>query len=508
VSANEQPLLEVRGVSKSFAANQALRDVTFSLAAGEIVGLVGENGAGKSTLIRLLSGVMQPDEGEIWLDGAPAHLRSPIDAQRAGIATVYQEFNFFDSLSVAENLLLGSYPRRYGLIDWGALRDEARVFLANHRLNLDVGRRVATLSVAEKQILEIAKALHQRVRILILDEPTAALGGDDVEDLLNTMRSLRADGIAVIFVSHRLEEVLGIADTYVVLKDGAKIDDGRIEQTNHQDLVAKMVGRVIAPNSANRGDAVADDEATELLRVEGLTRLERHGGMRPISNISFSVRAGEIVGLAGLRGAGRTEVARAIFGADPIDGGAIFVNGKSVQIDSPRAAVKSGIGLVPEERAAHGLLLNLSSAQNIPLVRMARAGGGWIRPKRERKLARDYASRLKVRVADVAQSVRGLSGGNQQKIVIAKWLEAGVSILILDEPTRGIDILAKEEIYRTIRDLCKEGMGVLLISSELPEVLAMSDRILVMHEGSIAAEFSTSAATEERVMHAAVGATT
>jgi ABC-type sugar transport system ATPase subunit len=387
------------------------------------------------------------------------------------------------------------------------MRREAREFLASRRLELDVDRRVSTLSVAEKQMLEIAKALHRQVRILILDEPTAVLGGDDVEDLLKIVGSLRADGLAVIFVSHRLDEVLEISDRYVVLKDGVKVAEGPIAGTTHDDLVAKMVGRSLRLDEIREAAGSAAAAAgRELLRVEGITRESDRPGIRVLDDVSFALHAGEIVGLAGLRGAGRTELARAIFGADPIDAGAIFVDGEQVQISSPRDAVSHGIGLVPEERGIQGLLLNLSSAQNVPLVRMARQGGWVLRPEQERKLALDYARRLQIRVADVAHSVRGLSGGNQQKIVLAKWLEAGVSVLILDEPTRGVDVGAKHEIYRVVRDLCRQGMGVLLISSELPEVMAMSDRILVMHEGTITAEVDGPTATEELLMNAAVGA--
>jgi ABC-type sugar transport system ATPase subunit len=501
------PMLEVAGATKAFGGPPVLDDVSLTLDAGQTLALVGENGAGKSTLIRLLSGALRPDAGEIRLDGHPVDFHRPIDAQRAGIVTVHQEFNLFQSMSVAENLLLGTYPRRRGAIDWRAMRREAREFLASRRLELDVDRRVSTLSVAEKQMLEIAKALHRQVRILILDEPTAVLGGDDVDDLLKIVGSLRDDGLAVIFVSHRLDEVLAISDTYVVLKDGVKVAAGPIAETSHDDLVTKMVGRNLRLDEIREAaGAEAAAAGRELLRVEGLTRESDRPGKRVLDDVSLTLHAGEVVGIAGLRGAGRTELARAIFGADPIDAGTIYVDGEEVQISSPRDAVAHGIGLVPEERGTQGLLLNLSSAQNIPLVRMARQGGMVLRPDQERRLAWDYARRLKVRVADVAHSVRGLSGGNQQKIVLAKWLEAGVSILILDEPTRGVDVGAKHEIYRVVRDLCRQGMGVLLISSELPEVLAMSDRILVMHEGTITAEVDGPTATEEQLMNAAVGA--
>jgi ABC-type sugar transport system ATPase subunit len=500
-------MLEVVNATKSYGGPPVLDRVSLTLNPGETLALVGENGAGKSTLIRLLAGATRPDDGEIRLDGRPAHFHAPIDAQRAGVVTVYQEFNLFPSMSVAENLLLGAYPRRRGAIDWRGMRREAREFLASRRLSLDVDRRVSSLSVAEKQMLEIAKALHRKVRILILDEPTAVLGGDDVDELLEVVGGLRDEGLGVIFVSHRLNEVLDVSDRYLVLKDGVKVDEGPIAGTTQDDLVAKMVGRSLRLDEIRQAaGAGAAGSGTEVLRVEGLTSPSGRPGVRALDNVSFTLHAGEIVGLAGLRGAGRTELARAIFGADPIESGSIFVNGERVNIGSPRTAVAHGIGLVPEERAVQGLLMNLSSAQNIPLVRMARSGDRWISPARERDLALDYAKRLQVRVADVDHSVGGLSGGNQQKIVLAKWLEAGVTVLLLDEPTRGVDVGAKDEIYRVVRDLCRQGMGVLLISSELPEVMAMSDRILVMHEGAITAEVDGPTATEEQLMNAAIGA--
>jgi ABC-type sugar transport system ATPase subunit len=500
-------MLEVVNATKSYGGPPVLDRVSLTLNPGETLALVGENGAGKSTLIRLLSGAARPDDGEIRLDGRAAHFHAPIDAQRAGVVTVYQEFNLFPSMSVAENLLLGAYPRRRGAIDWRGMRREAREFLAGRRLNLDVDRRVSSLSVAEKQMLEIAKALHRKVRILILDEPTAVLGGDDVQELLEVVGGLRDEGLGVIFVSHRLNEVLDVSDRYVVLKDGAKVDEGPIEGTTQDDLVAKMVGRSLRLDEIRQAAGTgAAGSGKEVLRVEGLTSQSDRPGVRALENVSFTLHAGEIVGLAGLRGAGRTELARAIFGADPLESGSIFVNGERVSIASPRAAVANGIGLVPEERAVQGLLMNLSSAQNIPLVRMARSRDRWVKPARERHLALEYARRLQVRVADVDDSVGGLSGGNQQKIVLAKWLEAGVTVLLLDEPTRGVDVGAKDEIYRVVRDLCRQGMGVLLISSELPEVMAMSDRILVMHEGAITAEVDGPSATEEQLMNAAIGA--
>jgi ABC-type sugar transport system ATPase subunit len=495
----EAAVLEVIGVGKSFGDAQVLADVSFSLRAGETIGLVGENGAGKSTLIRMLSGALAPDYGEIRIDGQPTALHQPAAAQKAGIATVFQEFNLFEQLSVAENLFLGDYPYRSGVIDWQLMRRNAREFLSSFGLTLDVRQKVGTLSVANKQLLEIAKAIRSQARILILDEPTAVLGDADVDRLLGVMRDMRARGVAMIFVSHRLNEVLDICDHYVVLRDGVLVDRGPTSATNHDDLVTKMVGRQLSLDRQRAQRPAGEPSGKEVLRVERLTQ----SGV--LHDISLSIRAGEIVGMAGLRGAGRTELARAIFGADPIDGGQVFVHGRPVRVSSPRAAVRLGLGLVPEERGTQGLFKQLSTTENIPIAKQAASGSFLVRPRRERKKAREYVGRLAMRVPNLSTPAGRLSGGNQQKVVLAKWLEADISVLLLDEPTRGVDIGAKEEIYGVIRELSARGIGVLLISSELPEILALSDRILVMHEGVITAELDGRGATEEKIMSAAVG---
>lgn len=488
----------MRGISKGFPGVQALDDVSLDVDGGEVLALIGENGAGKSTWIKILSGAVHPDAGEILIEGEPAQIGTPADAVRYGIVTVYQEFSLFPALTVAENLLFGHYPKNGPVIDWGETRREAARFLADLGVHLEANRPVAELSVAEKQMLEIAKALHQSVRIMILDEPTAVLGGHDVDELMRMVRSLRDRGVAVIFISHRLDEIFGLADRYVVLKDGRRTDAGRVRDVNHEYLVSKMVGRdlgELAERVARGG------EREEALRVEHLSR----AGV--LNDVSLTLHRGEVIGIAGLRGAGRTELARAIFGADPIDSGRIVVSGREVAINSPKAAINHGIGLVPEERKTQGLLLNLSTVQNIPLVSMVKSGARSIRPRREHQLAQRYVKDLRIRVGDIGALVATLSGGNQQKVVLAKWLEAGVSVLILDEPTRGIDVGSKREIYELIRKLCYQGLGVIVISSELPEILEISDRVLVMHHGEIAAELERSEATEEAIMSHAVGGT-
>ena len=488
-------LLETRMISKRYMGVTVLQDVNFTLDEGEILALVGENGAGKSTLIKILSGAIEAEPGgEVLIDGKAVSLHTPQDAERAEIVTVYQEFSLFPELSVTENIFFSELHTMTWPISWSKLHQKAEKLLADMDVYLPVRRRVSALRVADRQMVEIAKALHRRARIMILDEPTAVLGGKDVDRLIAMVLQLKARGVAVIFISHRLNEIFGMADSYLVLRDGRQISNGLISETSSDDLVRKMVGRDIAhaPDAGGHGS-----HSVELLRVEGLSR----SGV--LSNISFTLRRGEVVGIAGLRGAGRSEVVRAIFGADPIDAGRIFIDGREITVSSPKVAIAHGLGLVPEDRGTEGLFKNLSSLQNIF---MAGSRKGLIDHKREKSKARDHVSALKIKLPSLATLVGRLSGGNQQKIVLAKWLEAGTRILLLDEPTRGIDVASKAQIYALIRDLCGRGMGIILISSELPEVIENSDRILVMYRGGIAAELARSEATEEKIISYAVGA--
>lgn len=488
------PRLAVAGLSKSFLGANALSDVSFSIEPGEVLALIGENGAGKSTLIRILSGAHKPDSGEVFVNGEKVEFSGPRDAEEIGIATVYQELSLFPELSVAENLVFGAFPRR-GVIDWRTARKEAAQFLASLDVHIDVTLRVAELSVAEKQMLEIAKALHRRAQIVILDEPTAVLGGEDVDHLLALVRGLKDRGVSVIFVSHRLEEVFGLADRYIVLKDGRPSGAGLISETDHDDLVSKMVGREFA--RAQR--SVNPNVGEVVLEVEHLSR----DGV--LDDISLTVRAGEVLGIAGLRGAGRTELARAVFGVDAVSSGAVRVNGVTVANGSALRSIRAGIGLVPEERKTQGIFIAMSTAANIPIVKMLKRGLRSVSPAGERKLALSYKKSLRIKVADVTAPVASLSGGNQQKVVLSKWLDAGVDVLILDEPTRGIDIGAKQEIYQLIRTLCEQGLAIIVISSELPEVLSLSHRIVVMYHGAAVAELDGETATEEQIMYHAVG---
>jgi ABC-type sugar transport system ATPase subunit len=491
-----RPTLQMRGIAKRFAGVAALSGVNLEVDSGQILALVGENGAGKSTLIKILAGAQPPDEGEIRIDGEPTSISSPLAAERLGIGTVYQELNLFPALTVAENLMFRRYRKRGSFINWRGSEREAQRFLGTIGLELDPARLVGELSIAERQMLEIAKSLHRQVKILILDEPTAVLGGSDVDNLLEMVRGLRDHGVATIFISHRLDEIFGFADRYLVLKDGAEAGHGAIADVDADRLVSMMVGRELDNLSA---PPPVPEPREELLRVENL------GRRGVLSDINLSLARGEVLGVAGLRGAGRTEMVRAIFGADPIDSGEVFVEGERVKVRNPAGAIDNGIGLVPEDRGSQGLFKNLSTSENVTVA--ALASGKWRRvsPAGERRLAADFKQSLNIRVADLAAPVVTLSGGNQQKVVLAKWLEAGVKILILDEPTRGIDIGSKREIYEVIRGLTARGVGVILISSELPEVLEMSNRVLVMRQGSIVAELTAAEATEEKIMASAVG---
>ena len=489
------PVLETRAIGKRYSGATVLQGVNLTLRSGEVLALVGENGAGKSTLIKILSGAIEAEPGgEVLIDGRRVSLHRPEDAERNEIVTVYQEFSLFPDLSITENLFFGELRKMGWPISWSRLHREAEALLRELDVRLPVRQRVSSLSVADRQMIEIAKALHRRARIMILDEPTAVLGGKDVDRLIAMVLQLKARGVAVIFVSHRLNEIFGLADSYLVLRDGQQIATGPISGTSADDLVRKMVGREIthAPHALSGHERTA-----EVLRVEGLSR----AGV--LNNISFSLHRGEVFGIAGLRGSGRSELVRAIFGADPIDGGRIFIDRRQTTITGPHIAVANGLGLVPEDRGSQGLFKNLTALQN---MFMASSRAGIIDHRDERRRARAHVDALKIRMPGLSALVGRLSGGNQQKVVLAKWLEAGTRILLLDEPTRGIDVGSKAQIYALVRELCRQGMAVVLISSELPEVIENSDRILVMCKGSIAAELDRSNATEEKIISYAVGA--
>ena len=490
---------ELRDISKRFAATQALDGVSLALAPGEVHALVGENGAGKSTLVKILAGIHQPDGGTILLDGEPIQIAGPARARALGIAVVHQEPRLFPDLTVAENVFIGHAPAgRLGSIDWGATRRSAQALFDQLGVQFDVGAPVRGLSMADQQLIEIAKSLSVEARVLVLDEPTASLSAHEVERLFAIVRRLRDRGVAILFVSHRLDEVFDLCDRATVFRDGKHVITTETSALTTADLIRHMVGRAVTlfPKLETPvGDV--------LLEVDHLTRA---GAFR---DVSFSVRAGEIVGFAGLVGAGRTEVARVLFGIDRRDAGEVRLGGTPVTYHSPSEAMTGGIAYLPEDRHQEGLVLDFSIAQNVTLPILPRLFPRLlVRTATERRVADEYTAQFNVRMTGVDQLVGALSGGNQQKVVLAKWLASKPKVLILDEPTRGIDIGAKVEVHRIIGELAAAGLGIVLISSDLPEVLAMSDRILVLHEGRLTAEIARADATEERVMFAATGSLT
>lgn len=489
--------LVMRGITKQFPGVLALDNVNFEVERGEIHALVGENGAGKSTLLKILAGALPMDKGEIILDGKPVVFHSPLDAMRHGIAVIYQEFNLVPYLSAGENIFLGREPRKFnGFVDFKKLHAEAQAILNRIGANFSSREIVARLSVAQQQMTEIAKALSQNAKIIAMDEPTSALTEKEVEHLFEIMRSLKEEGVAIIFVSHRLEEIFQIAERITVLRDGKYVGTKKVEETNRDEVITMMVGREIKEKIPKRPAKIGD----EILRVGGLTR------KGVFSDITFSLRKGEILGLAGLVGSGRTEIARAIFGADPIDSGKIYLEGKEVKIRSPQDAIRLGIGLLTEDRKRYGLVLPMTVRENTTLANLMEvAMRGFINFSRERAVAKRYVDELAIKTPSVEQLARNLSGGTQQKLVLAKWLFTKSKVLIFDEPTRGIDVGAKVEIYELMNQLAERGVGIIMISSELPEVLGMSDRILVIHEGKIAGELMREEATQEKIMQLATG---
>ncbi|MCM8746847.1 sugar ABC transporter ATP-binding protein [Thermomicrobium sp. CFH 73360] len=493
------PVLEARNISKRFPGVVALERVSLCVSPGEILAVVGENGAGKSTLMKILSGALQPDEGEILLDGRRVRFSDPRQALAQGIGIIYQELSVIDTLSVGENVFLGRLPERPGLpgsVDWPRLwRDAARV-LERVGVRIDPQWQVRELSVAQKQLVEIARALSQDVRVLILDEPTSSLSLQETERLFEILRGLRAQGVAVIYISHRLEEIFALADRVTVLRDGRVVGTLPIGEATREGLIRMMVGRDLSAYYR----AVRSTPGPIRLEVRGLCR----SGV--LHDVSLRVRGGEIVGLAGLVGAGRTELARCLFGVDPVDRGEIRIDGRLVTIRNPRDAARHGIVLVPEDRKLQGLVLILSVRENVTLPVLAQLGWlGFPSRRAEERITQLFVERLRIRTPSLEQRVMNLSGGNQQKVVLARALATNPKVLILDEPTRGIDVGAKAEVHTLIAELAEAGMGILLISSELPEVLSMSHRVLVMSGGRIVAEFPREEATEEGVLAAATG---
>ncbi|WP_460497370.1 sugar ABC transporter ATP-binding protein [Glycomyces tarimensis] len=491
------PIVSLTGVAKSFGAVRALREARLELHPGEAHALIGENGAGKSTLIKVLAGLYRPDRGRIEIDGVPTAFADTAAARDAGIAVIYQEPALFGDLTVAENLFIGRQPKgRFGLIDRAAMNRAAAALFDRLGVPMDPDRPAKGLSIADQQIVEIAKAISLDARVLVMDEPTAALSGVEVERLFGVVRGLRDQGAAVLFISHRFDEVEALCQRVTVMRDGAHVSTDLMSEVGVDELVRRMVGRELGAmfpkQDVEAGDVVLD--------VEGLSRT---GICR---DVTFQVREGEIVALAGLVGAGRSEVVQAVFGVEPRDAGRVSVAGRELPSGKPRAAMRAGVALVPEDRRQQGLLLDLSIMRNATLTRSGRLSRfGFLAGGAERREAEAWTAKLNTKYGRLTDPAGTLSGGNQQKVVLAKWLATDPKVLIVDEPTRGIDVATKAEVHRLLSDLAADGVAVLMVSSELLEVLGMADRVLVMREGRIAGELDRADATEEAVMLLATG---
>jgi ABC-type sugar transport system ATPase subunit len=485
------------GITKRYPGVQALSGVSFEIAAGSTHALCGENGAGKSTLGKVLAGIIAPDEGRLIVRGRKVSFSSPRDALAAGVGMVHQELALCDNLSIAENLCLGALPTRAGFLSHREMQGRAERMLASVGSEMDVWRPVAALTVGQQQMVQIAAAVGSGATILVFDEPTSSLSQPEADRLHTLIDELRSRGVTSVYVSHRMPEIFRLCDTVTVLRDGEQVATAPLTEVSEGELVQMMIGRHLDDYFP---DHVSGEPGAEILRVEGLTSPGR------FADVSFTVRAGEVVGLAGLVGAGRSEIAAALFGLDPEATGAVWIEGERVESQGARNAMRNGIGLVPEDRKRTGLVLGLGGRENVSLPILDRLSRfTWVRSRQEREIARDYFARLRVRAPDEEFVVAGLSGGNQQKIVLAKWLAAGSRLLILDEPTRGVDVGAKAEIHGIIDRLTADGTAILLISSELPELLNLSTRILVLRGGRIAGEVGRTEANQEVLLRMMAG---
>jgi ABC-type sugar transport system ATPase subunit len=492
-----EPAVRFEGITKRFPGALALADVSVAVESGSCHALCGENGAGKSTLGKILAGIHPPDAGRLFIRGREVSFGSPRDAMKAGVGMVHQELAFCENLSVADNLCLGSLPSRHGLVSRKETEQRAAAMLDEIGMSLDVGAPVGGLSIAQQQMVQIAQAVGGGAGIIVFDEPTSSLSQAETEQLFGLFGRLRSRGVTCIYVSHRMTEVFRLCDAVTVLRDGRLVVTAPTASLTEAELVRLMIGRPLAEYFPRQAESSAGDE---LLRVEGLSSPGR------FTDISFSLRAGEVVGLAGLVGAGRSELAGALFGLPPAPAGAIRVRGAAVHIRGPRDAIRLGLGLVPEDRKRQGIVAQESGLHNISLPVLKRLSRfSWLRTRKERSLAGRFLDRLSIRASALDAAAAGLSGGNQQKIVLARWLAAGAGILILDEPTRGVDVAAKAEIHALIGELAAQGAGILLISSELPEVLSLSDRILVLRAGKLVGDVSRERASQDGVLRMMAG---
>ncbi len=491
--------VELRNIAKSFGGVAALKDVTLKAMPGEIHALMGENGAGKSTLMKILSGVHQKDKGQIFIDGEEAHIKNTVDSKKLGIGIIYQEFSLVPELSVAENIFLNRLAENGSWVKWDKLRKEADVLIKSIGFNIDPAAKVSRLSIAQQQVVEIAKALSENIKVLILDEPSAVLGPTEVLKLFDTLFKLKKEGVAIIYISHHLSEIFKIADRVTVIKDGASSETLDVAKTDKDTIVKMMLGRTLnamfpPPRETSIGK--------EVLRAENI------GLAGKVKGVTVSVKEGEVVGIAGLVGSGRTETVRAVFGADKKSGGDVFLYGKKMNFGSPVDAVKHGIGMVPEDRKSQGVILSLPIKENISLTNLKGISNkpGFIKAGKETSNTNGLIKKLAIKALNGNLATGKLSGGNQQKVVLAKWVNTGCKVLIIDEPTRGVDVGAKVEIYTLINELSAQGMATIVISSETAELMGICDRILVMREGKIQGELNKPEFTEENILRLSIGA--
>ena len=492
------PVLELKSISKSFPGVRALRDVSFSFNAGEVTALVGENGAGKSTIVKILTGIYTPDEGEILVNGKAKQFTSPRDAWAAGIAAIHQETVMFDDLTVAENIYMGHMPvTARGLVDWSTMRARSQDLLRRVEASFAPDVRLKDLSVAQKHLVEIARALSHEASLIIMDEPTAALSRNEIDDLFRIVDQLKAEGRAIIFISHKFDEIFRVADRFVCLRDGEKVGEGAISEVTESKLVSLMVGRPIDQVFPKRNIPIGQT----ILKVEGLSNRTE------FADISFELRKGEILGFYGLVGAGRSEAMQSLFGLSKATKGTVTLEGKPVAINTPEQAIAAGLSYVPEDRQHQGAVLPFGIRENVTLAAIEQhVRGLFLNRASEQEAVRKLGNRLDVRAANWEQKLQELSGGNQQKVVIAKWLAAKPKVIILDEPTKGIDVGSKAAVHDFIGELAEEGLAVILVSSELPEIMGLSDRVIVMKEGRIAGAFARGAWSAEAIVTAATGA--
>ncbi|CAM3982001.1 sugar ABC transporter ATP-binding protein [Mesobacillus zeae] len=492
------PVIEMKGISKAFGPNKVLNGVDFDLRAGEIHALMGENGAGKSTLMKILTGIYHRDAGIIHVKGKKSQYKSAKEAEAGGISVIHQELNMIPYLTVAENMFLGKELTRgkTGILKTKEMNVKTAEYLKRLGVEIDPEAEAGSLSVGQQQMVEIARAVAANSDILIMDEPTAALTDREIDALFIVIDGLRRQGVGIVYISHRMEEIFTMCDRITVLRDGQSIGTRETDATDFEEIVKMMVGRELGERFPARTGTPGEDK----FRVEGLTSEGR------FENINFSVRSGEILGVAGLMGAGRTEIMDTIFGKKPIKSGSIFIDGKKMKIRHPHDAIKAGIGYITEDRKDEGLVLGLSVRENMVLTNLKRfSGSGVMNPKKETDFVDNMIQKLKLKTSGREQTVKSLSGGNQQKVVIGKWLGIDPQVLILDEPTRGVDVGAKKEIYNIMNELTKKGVAIIMVSSELPEILGMSDRVMVVHEGKVTTILDREEADQEKIMQAATG---